>query len=217
MVHGSRFEEQLSLRGRQLCRTREDLGDDSPCDIYRLRYPNLHPNLQTRKYHLKDRHDMDPDLDPDIVVVQHPPSLSHAGLLLMDALGQPLWHKMQPKGYITCRDKIWRTNIRPRPLAFFMEPPTYEVHQEFEEPDFTIDDRYPVCRNPQLIIYQDELNLILDELEPFLRQHFSSVRSKPTLISVLDFDFAYITHHQYLRRMFSTSQRPRHISMDIYT
>lgn len=104
MVHGSRFEEQLYLRGRQLCRTREDLGDDSPCDIYRLRYPNLHPNLQTRKYHLNDRHDMDPDLDPDIVVVQHPPSLSHAGLLLMDALGQPLWHKMQPKGYITCRD-----------------------------------------------------------------------------------------------------------------
>ena len=171
----------------------DDLGDGSPCDIYRLKYPNLHPGLQARKYHPNDQHPMDPNLDPEIVVVQHPPSLSHAGLLLMDALEQTLWHRVQPKSYIRCRDKIWRTNIRPRPLAFFMEPPTYEEHQEFEEPDFTIDDRYPLCRDPQLIIYQDELNLILDELEPFLRPAFLKRQIQADLdLSALDLDFAYI-------------------------
>ncbi|KAK0122179.1 hypothetical protein ONS95_010437 [Cadophora gregata] len=143
-----------------------DLEGQKPCDVYRLRYPNLHPELQPRKYH--------PNHQPDATdsvwdTVQYPPSLSHAGMMLMDALEQILWHRSQPTDKIRNRDKIWRTNAHPRALAFYLEP---FIFDERYNPISSIVDQDVEHRDSHLLIYQDELNLILNDLEPFLRPAF---------------------------------------------
>ncbi|PVH82808.1 hypothetical protein DL98DRAFT_513537 [Cadophora sp. DSE1049] len=69
-----------------------------------------------------------------------------------------------------------------------MEPLIYD---ERHDPTVTIEDQEVVHRNPQLIIYQDELNLILNDLEPFLRPAFLK-RQITSELHEMDDHFAYI-------------------------
>ncbi|KAH7413198.1 hypothetical protein BKA64DRAFT_637873 [Cadophora sp. MPI-SDFR-AT-0126] len=169
--------------------SREEPGEVTPnalpCDVYRLRYPNLHPELQPRKYHPDHQHQA---FNLEMDMLQYAPSLSHAGLLLMDALEQILWHRFQPASKIRNRDKIWQTNARPRALSFYMEP---DIFEERDDPTVSIVHQEVVQRDAHLIIYQDELNLILDDLEPFLRPAFLK-RQMTAAFRETDEDFAYI-------------------------
>ncbi|KAH9218646.1 hypothetical protein DL95DRAFT_488859 [Leptodontidium sp. 2 PMI_412] len=147
-------------------------------EVYRLKYPNLHPNLQPCKYDAGSQ-------DTPIADLYDPPSLSSASFLLMTTLEHLAWQRGHPNGNIREYDKIWRTNKRSRALAFALDPD-----------DSSTANFQPQSRRTKhtLLIYQDELNLILDELDPYFRPTFLAhqmVGLDPNIIDAPNYNYTF--------------------------
>ncbi|KAG4441440.1 hypothetical protein IFR05_003046 [Cadophora sp. M221] len=149
-------------------------------EVYRLKYPNLHPNLRPRRYRDESRR-------RPIAETYEPPSLSWASFLLMNFFQHLAWQRGHPDFMILEHNKVWRTNKRFRALAFSLDPE-----------DLSKANMQPPSNEKRtkrtLLIYQDELNLILDNLDPYFRPTFLAhqmVGLDPNITNAVDYRYIF--------------------------